>query len=172
MNILVTGHGRHGKDTFCEVLRYHGLTFTSSSLQAAKNYIFPLWGKYRYDTIEECYNDRHTGDNRAIWYKLIQEYNTPDKSRLARDILYRNDVYCGMRCKEELSACDRIYLFDIKIWVDASDRLPPESSDSMTITKDMCDIVIENNGSLDEFLSKIAYLANILTCANKTEVLI
>jgi hypothetical protein len=53
-------------------------------------------------------------------------------------------------------------VYDCAIWVDRSEHLPPEDSSSMTITPDMCDVIIDNNGTLedlyrnvDELMSKI-----------------
>jgi len=40
--------------------------------------------------------------------------------------------------------------FDISVFVDASERLPFEQG--MTVTPDMCGIVVHNNGTLKEFL--------------------
>lgn len=159
MKILVTGYGRHGKDTFCEL---SGKKFASSSWAALEEAIWPSWGSQLYETKEECFERRHEDNNRAVWYRLIQQYNTPDKTRLARAILANNDIYCGMRCKEELAACKEAGIFDAIIWVDASKRVPPESSESMSITKDMCDIVITNNGTESEFKLAVASLMAIL----------
>lgn len=143
MKILVTGYGRGGKDTFCELT---GMSFKSSSWACLDEVIWPMWGKDLYATKQECFDDRHS--HRDVWFTLIKEFNTPDGAKLARIILSECDIYCGMRNHEELEACDKEGLFDLKIWVDASERVPPEPSSSMTITKDMCDYVVDNNKSL------------------------
>ena len=135
---LIVGHGRHGKDTVAELL---GFKFSSSSWQIA-NLIYNSL-KPKYNSVTECYDDRH--NNRELWFNWITNYNTPDRCRLAREILSTNDCYVGMRRKEEFLATKRF--FDLTIWVDATDRLPLEPLSSMTITRAMCDIVIDNNGS-------------------------
>ena len=45
-------------------------------------------------------------------------------------------------------------LFDLIVWVDASDRLPLEPATSFNIDKSCADIIINNNGTLDEFKSR------------------
>lgn len=151
MKLMIIGYARHGKDTLAERLP---LSFESSSMTACRLFLYDtLRGKYGYNSPEECFNDR--GNHRKEWYDLIKSYNASDPSRLARDIYRHNDVYCGLRDLEEYLVVRDAGLFDLSIWVDASGRLPPESKDSMTITRDLADIVIENNGTLEEFEAKI-----------------
>lgn len=159
MKLLVIGQGRYGKDTFCEIAnKYFGLTFESSSHFACSKFIFNKCG-ISYNSIDDCYNDRH--NHRKLWYDLICEYNKSDKSRLAKELLKEHEIYCGMRSIEEFSASR--HLFDLVIWIDATERLGnTESKDSNTITKSNADVIIENNGTLLEFEQKsIKLLRNI-----------
>lgn len=154
MKLLVIGQGRHGKDTFCEILQEkYKVTFSNSSYAAAKIFIFDtLKDRNGYKTVEECFNDRHTGNNRQLWYDLITDYNKDDPARLAKDILKENSIYCGMRSKRELDECRRQKLFDAIIWVDAYQRLgQTEDESSITVTKEDADFVVYNNDSEDEF---------------------
>ena len=151
MKLMVCGYGRHGKDTFCEL---SGLKFESSSYFALHAFIWPAWGiMQNYLTPEKCFEDRH--NHRAKWHELIKRYNKDDKARLARAIFSENDIYCGIRCREEFNAAKADKLFDYSIWVDASDRHPPEPKDSCTITPDMCDFVLSNNGTEAEFSGRV-----------------
>jgi len=50
-------------------------------------------------------------------------------------------------------------VFDVSVFVDASERLPLEQG--MTVTPDMCDIVVQNNGTLKEFMKKIDVLREV-----------
>jgi hypothetical protein len=79
LKLLVIGHGRHGKDTVCEMLRDdYGYTFESSSRFCSKLFIYnDLKDKYGYANEEECYADRH--NHRAEWYDAICAYNVPDQ---------------------------------------------------------------------------------------------
>lgn len=158
IKLMVIGYARHGKDTVCDLLP---LKYESSSVMAAKIFIFELLkGKYGYATFEECFNDRV--NHRAEWHQLIKDYNKDDKTRLAQDIYAENDIYCGIRDKEEFFQAKGEKLFDLSIWVDASDRLPPEPSSSISLKKHHADIVIDNNGTLDSLKDKVERLWNVI----------
>lgn len=152
--ILIIGHGRHGKDSLAEYWRDRfGMTFRSSSMAAAEIFIYQkLKDSLGYSTLEECYEDRH--NYRDLWYEMICEYNKTNPSRLAEQILLVADCYVGMRDSREIKCCLIKGLFDIVVWVDASERVPLESASSFQITKDLADVIIENNGSLAEFQTR------------------
>ena len=148
--LLVIGHGRHGKDTVCEILRdKYGYSFESSSQFCSRLFIYDmLKDKYGYKTEEQCYNDRH--NHRQEWYEAICNYNVPDASRLGRAMFSEYDIYCGLRNKREFFAMQNTGVFDYAIWVDRSDHLPPESKNSMSLEHWMADFTIDNNGSLED----------------------
>ena len=148
--LLIIGHGRHGKDTVCEILqKNYNYTFRSSSDFCAEHLIFPLLKDlYGYKTIEDCFNDRH--NHRDEWYNAIHNYCKHDHTRLGKEIFKENDIYCGLRNKAEFHAMRNIRLYDYAIWVDRSDHLPLEDKKSMTLEIWMADYVIDNNGSLED----------------------
>lgn len=148
--LLVIGHGRHGKDTVCEILKNkYNYSFESSSRFCSKLFIFnDLKEKYGYANEEECYADRH--NRRAEWYDAICAYNVTDAARLGREIFKKHDVYCGLRNKKEYHAMRNTGVFNYAIWVDRSDHLPLEDKSSMTLEQWMADFTIDNNGSLRE----------------------
>ena len=150
LKLLVIGHGRHGKDTVCELLRdKYNYSFESSSQFCSKLFIFDmLKDRYGYANEEECYADRHA--HRAEWYNAICDYNLPDAARLGREIFAAHNIYCGLRNKKEFHAMKNTKVFDYAIWVDRSDHLPIESKDSMSLEQWMADYTIDNNGSLDD----------------------
>ena len=154
MKILILGNGRHGKDTLGELFnKYFGLTFMSSSQASADFFLYnQLKDKYGYTTSEECFEDRV--NHREEWYQAICDYNKDNRARLAQDILSRSDCYVGMRDKEEFKECVKQKLFDIIIWVDASKRLPLEPGTSFNINMSDADIIVENNGTFEEFVEK------------------
>jgi hypothetical protein len=53
-------------------------------------------------------------------------------------------------------------IFDLVVWVDASDRLPAEDASSFNIDKSCADIIIENNGTLEEFKVKVSRFGKTL----------
>lgn len=125
--------------------------------------IWPSWGQERYATIEECFEDRVTDVNRVVWFNLISAWNTPDKTRTAKTMFDEgHDIYVGMRARDEYEACMAAELFDHVIWVDASDRLPPEQGGSMELTKEDADIFIDNNGPEELLPGKVEGLRQFL----------
>lgn len=160
--LLVIGHGRHGKDTVCEILRdNHGFSFESSSNFCSKKFIFEkLRDSCGYANERECYRDRH--NHRTLWYDLISEYCEKDPARLGKEILSENDIYCGLRNKREFHSMRNQRVFDYVIWVDRSDHLPPEPYESMSLEIWMADYVIDNNGTLEELEDRVAELVPTL----------
>lgn len=156
MKLMVIGNARHGKDSVCEILAAdYGLSFVSSSQFVAERAVKP-WLAERgitYPDFEAMYADR--GNHRPAWFDAISAFNGEDPARLARELLTEHDIYCGMRCARELAAVKASKLVDFTIWVDASRRLPPEDAKSMTVTRDMADYVIDNNGPVEVLADKV-----------------
>ena len=53
-------------------------------------------------------------------------------------------------------------IFDLIIWVDASNRLPMEDASSFNIDKSCADIIIENDGTYEQFKEKVIRLGKVL----------
>lgn len=160
--LLIIGHGRHGKDTVCEILaENYGYSFESSSRFCSKLFIYDmLKDKYGYASEEECYEDRH--NHRAEWYNAICDYNEKDAATLGREIFKAHDIYCGLRNKREFFAMKNTGVFDYAIWVDRSDHLPPESKDSMSLEQWMADYTIDNNRDLNQLMFNTYQLVEFL----------
>lgn len=156
--LLIIGHGRHGKDTVAEMIHdTMNLKFTSSSHFVAEECIWPTWGKERYHSFDAMFEDRV--NFRKTWKDLILAYNTPNKTRTASTMLARGyDMYVGMRSIEEFRACMEIDLFDLVIWVDGSDRHPPESPESMELESPLAQYHIDNNGTLEDLNKEVLKL--------------
>lgn len=159
--IILLGHARHGKDTVAEMLRdKYGFSFESSSMFCAEKVMMPYFNGLPnhpgYASVEDCYADRV--NYRDVWFQQIELYNYPDRSRLAREMFEQNNVYVGMRSKRELAACMNAGLADLVIWVDASDRLPPEDASSCTVEPWMAQLQIDNNGTLEELAFNVHQL--------------
>lgn len=163
MRLIVFGHQRHGKDTACEYLWAHfDLSFVSSSFFACDRFIFDqMKDEHGYRTVDECFNDRI--NHRDTWYNAIRSYNDGDRTRLGREIFDSHDVYCGIRDRDEFYALKAAGLVDLAIWIDASDRLPPEGSGSMNLTREDADIIVSNNTDLADFHVRLERLAKLLT---------
>tara|TARA_R110000851_G_scaffold9194_1_gene34453 strand:- start:91 stop:642 length:552 start_codon:yes stop_codon:yes gene_type:complete len=168
--LLVMGHGRHGKDTVCEILRDEfDYSFKSSSKFCSELFIFDkLKDKYGYDNEDECYADRH--DHRAEWYDAICDYNVPDAARLGRDIFEKHGIYCGLRSKREFFAMKNTRVFDYSIWVDRSEHLPLEPKTSMSVEQWMSDFTIDNNGSIEDLKFNVRQFINAKTGPRKSVI--
>lgn len=160
--LLIIGHGRHGKDTVCDILeKKYNFKFLSSSQFASERLVFPaLKDLYNYKTADECYADRH--NHRQEWYELISDYCKPDAARLGKEIFAEYDIYCGLRNKKEFHAMKNQGVFDYAIWVDRSDYLPAEPKTSMTLEEWMADFTIDNNGTIDDLKTSVDQLINYL----------
>lgn len=152
--LMVIGYARHGKDTACEYLRdRYGFTFISSSTFVLKKAVRPRLAQegYTYASIEECQAQRETvPDWRRIWFEAIRDYNTPDLTRLGKELYEQYDIYCGIRRLEEFLALQAAKVFDVAIWIDASVRLPPEADTSNTLSPNIVDYVVSNNTTLSD----------------------
>lgn len=171
MKLLIVGHKQHGKDTVAVGLaKLLGVTYESSSEIVINRGLFD-------DFIDEEYADaiadhdmdyarklfyQHRDMYRTFMFRKIQEFNTPDKTALARLILRDHDIYCGMRCRRELLACKEVGLFDCIIFVDAQGRKEFESSSSMTVKPTDADIILGNSGSKADLSDKLESLVALL----------
>ena len=79
-----------------------------------------------------------------------------------QEIMKVSNCYVGMRDKAEIDACLEQGVFDLVIWVDASNRLPKESKDSFNIKTGSADILISNNRDLATFEEKAKRLGDTI----------
>lgn len=159
---LIIGHARSGKDTMAEILHAEfGLNYIGSSQACADIFIYDaLKDKHGYKTPEECFEDRV--NHRPLWHDMIAEYNKDDKARLGKEILAMSDCYVGMRSDEEIIECLRQGIFDLVIWVDASERIEPESPESFKIDKSFAHIMVDNNSTEEVFRDRVIRLGKFL----------
>jgi hypothetical protein len=156
--LLIVGHGRHGKDEFAKLLCHYGnFSFSSSSWCAAEFVFEALKSKYGYKSVAECFEDRH--NHREEWMQLICDFNTPDKTKLAKLIYEKSNIYVGMRDNAEYLQGVADSLFNYIFYVDASRRVNYQDP-TFTIPFDPIKMIrIDNNGSLKD-LNWWAYMAN------------
>ena len=155
-NYIITGHAEHGKDTACEYLMDNfGISFKSSSRTACEIFVYDeLKAKFGYKSIDECFNDRRS--HRKLWGDMISSFcHRNGKHALGEIIFEQATIYNGIRKLDEILTLKEKGLVDLVIWIDASERLPLESIESMDITSEQADLIITNNGTKEEFLSKI-----------------
>jgi len=153
-NILVLGHGEHGKGTTSEILCSAYGHETCSSSEVAFPYIYPLLKEAR-DYSDEAEALEHKKLERLLWKEAITLLNSPDKSTLSKLILSKANIYDGMRCHMEFEASK--HLFDHIIWVDASRRKPVDPSMAIKFDPDTMHY-LDNNGTEQELLQKLSNL--------------
>lgn len=163
--LLVLGYARHGKDTVSELFATRfGLSFVSSSYFVAERAVRPALelAGISYSSLDACYADRV--NHRAAWFNAIADYNSGDPAKLGRELFSEHDIYCGLRSLREFVALYRESAFDVCIWVDRSkgelikdfgagpryigDARPAEPRSSCSVTPNLADFVLDNNGSL------------------------
>jgi len=152
---MLLGYARGGKDTVADILcSTFGLHKEDSSRFAGRQIMVPYFESIgiHYPDFEACYADRV--NHRPEWFEQIKEYNKNDEARLAREIYANSDIYVGIRRKEEFEAIKKEGLFQYSIWVDRSKHVPPEPTTSNTMTKDMADYVIDNNGTMEQLVTR------------------
>lgn len=152
MKILVLGHGQHGKGVVSDILHNYGVRCCDSSMFSLKEVIWPVIG-HQYKDMEECYEDRRK--RRELWFTLISEYNKPDRSRLARELLSEYDAYIGMRCDNEFMHSYK--LFDLIIWVDRSQHQRIDPTMRIQYNRLIMEH-IDNNGSLTSTQEQLVQL--------------
>jgi hypothetical protein len=159
VKLFICGHGRHGKDTVGNMLKqWYGLKAVDSSWFMAETVVKPYLSKLglEYETTEACYLDRH--NHRQHWFDAISAYNGDDPTLLSRAIFATNDIYVGIRNRNEFLKSKHIS--DLAIWVDASKRLGPDPT--CQILMEDCDIVIDNNGTKFQLTNRVARLGDAL----------
>jgi hypothetical protein len=154
-NLILLGHGRHGKGTFGKIaLAVFALAAGSSSAVANDLFMYEqLKDKYGYTSAEQCYADR--ANHRQEWFEGILAFNTPNRTALAEAVFQRFPIYDGIRSRLEFDGIRRKGLFSLAIWIDGSERHPLEPGTSFELTKADADIVIDNNTTPLEFFAKV-----------------
>lgn len=166
IKVLIIGHARHGKDTSAEIIKeLFNYTFESSSVAAARIFLFDaLRDRYGYGNFIECFDDRV--NRRAEWFNAIKEYNSADRSRLAKEILTSSDMYLGMRSEEEFTACVDAGIFDLVIGIyDPRKQTEPKSSFDIDLWQ-MSDIIIPNSEDITQLRRRLKLLEPIFCRLN------
>lgn len=161
--ILIIGHGGHGKDTVGERLAQDLPDWAQplSSSKAALPHIWPkLQERYGYKSEAEAYADRRW--KRNVWHDLIAELLLHQPSFLARVCYRHSPIYIGMRNRREFLATT-VEFSPVVLWVDASERLPLESPESMQLTTRDAHLLIDNNGTELELIERVDKIRELIT---------
>lgn len=145
--ILLVGHGRSGKDTCGEYLEaITGLRFAGTTSKYLTKYVAA-----RLQISEaEAYTTRH--ENRIQWYEIGNDIRRDDPLKLVRESLEDGSVVGGIRDIREIEAVHRESIVDIVLWIENC-RVPADPT--LTFGKEWAHVIIENNGAVREFYSKL-----------------
>ena len=148
--IAICGPGRSGKDEAARWLASHTkLRFTRSTSEVIAPHAAARLGK----GIAESFAERH--ENRQFWFDVGNELRAGDPAYLVRECLRGGEIVVGLRNADEVVEARRVGLVDLFIWIER-DVLRDHTQ---TFGPELCDVVIPNNGSLEEFFGKLAALA-------------
>jgi len=148
--IAICGRGQAGKSTTSKMIsELTGFKYMQSTSQALAETIFEksksgCFGR-SFENVQECWEYR--SEHRVMWAQLIAEYNKPHGTTLYEDMLQTNDIMDGIRRINELQACRKRNIIDFAIWVER-EIAPPDAS--LNYGPEACDIIINNNGTLND----------------------
>lgn len=105
-------------------------------------------------TVEAAFARRH--EDRSLWYEFGKGLRAEDPAFLVRTVLAEgSDIVVGVRDREEIVTARREGLVDLIVWIDRDVPRDP----TLEYNWDLCDVVIANWGTLDEFHARLAALA-------------
>lgn len=174
--LLIIGEAQHGKDELMKYLSthydYHG--WSSSYFAACAFMVERMKARTGivYGSVEACYADRQSPEHRQIWFEEIEAYNTPDKTRMATEMLAERPIYNGMRSDKEFYANKAAGTFDFIVYLDATERLKAAGTyvpdKTLKIPRSEADVVMENNGTLAELFTKADRLMAVMGIPKRT----
>lgn len=170
--VSFVGYGRSGKDTAAEIMatvmgdeyskKMH--TALKSSVKYLVHYggstssaVAPLIAKAVGKTEEEVFAERH--QHRMFWFEFCNILRRDDPTLIARILLGQADILVGLRDIAEIEATRAKDVVAAHIWVS---RPGVDSDETVAFSRDDCDLVLENNGSLEDLKRKIQGLSKLL----------
>ncbi len=148
--LMIVGMGRAGKDTAGEYLgMVTNLKFAGTTSLYLAKYVAQRLGV----STKEAYANRHeSNDMRKLWYDTGRQLRALDPGVLIRESMEFGDIIGGVRDVEEIETARRENLVDLIVWIE-NRRVPPDPT--VMFDESVCDIVIQNNGSLEEFYTRL-----------------
>lgn len=145
--LAIVGHGRAGKDT---AGLYLSDTFRLEPPKSSSLNVVPLVAHMIGIDPETAYAERH--QNRVFWINACNALRADDLSRLARWCLGVCDLAIGLRGGSEFKAVMELGVCDLSVWIE---NVNVPSDITVEFKRDDCDIIIENNGSIEQFYEKL-----------------
>ncbi len=149
--ILLVGYGRAGKDAGLEALSaMTGLKNAGTTSLYLAKYVAAELGI----TETEAYKARH--QHRETWFRIGQELRKNDPGILLREALLKGDLCGGVRDLEEIVFARENRVVDLIVWVQ---NVRTGIDKTVKFGPEHCDVIVQNNGTLDEYHEKLRRLA-------------
>jgi hypothetical protein len=152
----VVGHGQAGKDTFAQYLAQYGPWRVGRSTSAAAA---PLIARIYDEDVETLFERRR--EHRQYWYEFCCELRESDPALLSKMVASTGDIVIGLRDSEELEATRRDRVTKCIFWVERPDV---DSDPTTKVTREQCDLIVVNSGSMDELREKARAVASLAGC--------
>lgn len=157
--VLLVGHGRAGKD---EGLRYLSEITGLANAGTTSKYLAKYVSVRLKCGVQVAYDTRH--DNRDTWYQIGKAIRENDPGVLLCEALKHGPLTGGVRDLEEIEAARSRNLVDLVVWIE-NNRVPDDPT--VMFTSGHCDVVIQNNGTLEEYHNKLYRLARFAGIAKE-----
>lgn len=148
--LLVCGQGRAGKDTALDYLaKVTGLRNAGTTSKYLCRYVAQKLGLSE----EEAYRRRHESDAmRVLWFDTGNEIRRGDPTLIIREALSYGELTGGIRDIEEVLGARREKVVDLILWVE---NVRVKMDPTVKFGPGHCDLVVQNNGTLDEFYQRL-----------------
>ncbi len=153
--ICFVGEGRAGKDTACEYLaQITTLRNAGTTSKYLAKYVALKLGVDK----DTAYARRHeSNEMRTLWYNIGNEVRVAGPTTLLREALQCGEITGGIRDLEEIRTARAERIVDLIVWIE-NKRVSKDPT--VMFTSAEADIVIENNGTLEEFYERLRRFAN------------
>lgn len=149
--LLFVGWGRAGKDEAAHYLStITKLRYTGSFSWNALPFMADFLGLHP----QQAWDTRH--QHRQVWKDRLDYLRTGDESFLAEMSLSTGEVSAGLRDRIELESVRAKKLFTRIIWIQ---RPVIPTDPTVTFSSKDCDLVINNDGTLEDFHIKLRDLS-------------
>lgn len=152
--VIFCGRARAGKDTACELFAAFARVNNAGTVS---KYLAPHVARRLGLSVEEAYARRgESMETRAFWRAVGDELRATDPARLVREMMGYGQVGGGLRGTVEIRAARREGLADLFVWIDSPRALADATCE---FGPEECDVIIRNDGTIEEFGAKIERLA-------------
>lgn len=149
--ILLVGYGRAGKD---EGLNYLAALTGLRNAGCTSVYLAKYVARELGVSESEAYKTRH--QHRDLWYEIGNQLRENDPGILLREALEHGPLTGGVRDLEEIVEARRCNLVDLIVWVE---NVRVHVDNTVKFDSEHCDVIVQNNGTLEEYQDKLRRLA-------------